>query len=318
MFFIPAFLPRPMKQTKRSFFERMNYLDNAYKVGIVINVAFLVAELIAGFVLNSVALFSDVWHNVSDVFALFFSMVAFRLMHKEPNERFTFGYKKSTIHVSLVNACVLFVAIGAVVMRSIEKLIHPSPVEGGYVAWIAAIGIGVNVLTLWMFYRHRKRDLNVDGVFLHVAADTLVSLGVVLAGVIISFTDLYVLDPVIALFNSGFILVSAVRHISESLRLALDGVPEGLDPRTVRETIMAREPEVVDIHYIHLWAVSTVENAFTAHVVVSTPHVGADLKRRIKHHLAELNITHANLEFEHPGEECEYAAVRYDEPEVRG
>ena len=88
-----------MKQTKRSFFERMNYLDNAYKVGIVINVAFLVAELIAGFVLNSVALFSDVWHNVSDVFALFFSMVAFRLMHKEPNERFTFGYKKSTIHV---------------------------------------------------------------------------------------------------------------------------------------------------------------------------------------------------------------------------
>ena len=94
--------------------------------------------------------------------------------------------------------------------------------------------------------------------------------------------------------------------------------PEGLDPRTVRETIMAREPEVVDIHYIHLWAVSTVENAFTAHVVVSTPHVGAELKRRIKHHLAELNITHANLEFEHPGEECEYAAVRYDEPEVRG
>lgn len=302
-----------MRHRHHHLIQKMNYLDNAYTIGIAINLAFVVAELVAGVILGSVALISDVWHNLSDVFALFFSMLAFRLMHKEPNERFTFGYKKSTIHVSLLNACILFVAVGAIILKSIQRLARPQPVEGNYVAWVAGVGLVINLLTLWMFYRHRNKDLNVDGAFLHVAADTLVSIGVVVAGVVIYFTDWYILDPIIALANSAFILVSAIKHMSESLRLAMDGVPSGMDPKRVCDAIIEKEPEVVDIHYVHFWPVSTAENAFTAHVVVNTPRVSGDLKRRIKHQLAQLNVTHATLEFEHPGEECEFAGVPFEE-----
>lgn len=302
-----------MKRRYHHIIHKMNYLDNVYKVAVVINVAFVVAELIAGIALESVALVSDVWHNLSDVFALFFSMIAFRLMHKEPTSRFTFGYKKSTIHVSLLNACILFVAIGAIVLKSWQRLIDPQPVEGADVAWVAGIGLAINLLTLRMFYRHRNKDLNVDGAFLHVAADTLVSLGVVLAGIAIAFTGWYVIDPIIALANSGFIIVSATKHIYESLRLSLDGVPSGLDPHKVCDTIMEREPDVEDIHYVHLWAVSTAENAFTAHIAVKTPEVDSAMKKRIKHYLSEFNITHATLEFELPGETCEYRNIGIEE-----
>lgn len=302
-----------MKKKHSHLINKLNYLDNAYKIGIALNVAFLIAELIAGIVLESVALISDVWHNLSDVFALVFSMTAFKLMDKEPNERFTFGYKKSSIHVSLLNACILFVAVGAVALRAVQRLANPQYVEGSTVAWVAAVGMGINLLTVWLFYRHRNKDLNVEGAYLHIAADALGSVGIVLAGIVIYFTNWYILDPIIALVNSALILISAISHMSESLRLSLDGVPAGLDAKKICNAITEKVPEISDIHYVHLWAVSTAENAFTAHIVVNTPKVSSELKKRIKHHLAELNITYATLEFELPGEECELSNIKIDD-----
>ena len=277
-------------------------LNHAFVIGITLNLIFVAVEFIAGIVLDSVALMSDAGHNLSDVVSLALSMMAFRLAKLKPTSNYTYGCKKSTILVSLANACILLVAIGLIFYESFEKIRDPQPIEGGAIAWVAGIGIVINALTAWFFMRYRKRDLNVKGAYLHMVADTLVSVGVVVSGVIISYTGFYILDPIIGMAIAVVILFSTWGLLRDSIRLSLDGVPMGIDGDKVKDEMVAADPRVLEVHHLHIWALSTTENALTAHIVVDSMTGVDEIKHNIRHALKHLDIGHSTLEFELPGE----------------
>ena len=278
------------------------YLNRAFTFGIVLNLAFVAVEFIAGLVLDSVALMSDAGHNLSDVVSLALSLMAFRLARRKPTPTYTYGHKKSTVMVSLANACLLLVAIGVILIESVGKLRNPHPVEGGAIAWVAGIGILINGFTAWLFVRHRNTDLNVRGAYLHMAADALVSVGVLLSGLVINWTGWYVVDPVIGIAIAAVIFVSTWGLLRDSVRLSLAGVPPGVDVAAIAEVIRSADPRIREVHHIHIWALSTTENALTAHIVVDSPSGPKVLMHTIKEKLAEHGIGHSTLELELPGE----------------
>ena len=279
-------------------------LNKAFIIGIVLNLAFVVIEFAAGFWFDSLALLSDAGHNLSDVVSLVLALLAFRLAKVKANERYTYGYKKSTILVSLLNAVILLVAVGAIVIESIHKLSNPAVVPGGAIAWVAGVGVLINAFTAFLFMKDKEKDLNVKGAYLHMAADALVSVGVFVAGIVISRTDWYIIDPIIGLIVAVVILISTWNLLHDSLRLTLDGVPTSIDSQKVVEAIRAL-PGVDDVHHIHIWAISTTENALTAHIVLKQPEGMQEVKHLIRHRLEDFGIGHATLEFEVPGEHCE-------------
>lgn len=279
-------------------------LNKAFIIGIVLNLAFVVIEFTAGFWFDSLALLSDAGHNLSDVVSLVLALLAFRLAKVKANARYTYGYKKSTILVSLLNAVILLVAVGAIIIESIHKLSNPAVVPGGAIAWVAGVGVLINAFTAFLFMKDKEKDLNVKGAYLHMAADALVSVGVLVAGIVISRTGWYIIDPIIGLIVAVVILVSTWNLLHDSLRLTLDGVPASIDSQQVVEAIRAL-PGVDDVHHIHIWAISTTENALTAHIVLKQPEGMQEVKHLIRHRLDDFGIGHATLEFEVPGEHCE-------------
>ena len=279
-------------------------LNKAFIIGIVLNLVFVVIEFAAGFWFDSLALLSDAGHNLSDVVSLVLALLAFRLAKVKANERYTYGYKKSTILVSLLNAVILLVAVGAIVIESIHKLSNPAVVPGGAIAWVAGVGVLINAFTAFLFMKDKEKDLNVKGAYLHMAADALVSVGVLVAGIVISRTDWYIIDPIIGLIVAVVILISTWNLLHDSLRLTLDGVPTSIDSQKVVKAIRAL-PGVDDVHHIHIWAISTTENALTAHIVLKQPEGMQEVKHLIRHRLEDFGIGHATLEFEVPGEHCE-------------
>ena len=279
-------------------------LNKAFIIGIVLNLAFVVIEFAAGFWFDSLALLSDAGHNLSDVVSLVLALLAFRLAKVKANERYTYGYKKSTILVSLLNAVILLVAVGAIVIESIHKLNNPAVVPGGAIAWVAGVGVLINAFTAFLFMKDKEKDLNVKGAYLHMAADAFVSVGVLVAGIVISRTGWYIIDPIIGLIVAVVILISTWNLLHDSLRLTLDGVPTSIDSQKVVKAIRAL-PGVDDVHHIHIWAISTTENALTAHIVLKQPESMQEVKHLIRHRLEDFGIGHATLEFEVPGEHCE-------------
>ena len=279
-------------------------LNKAFIIGIVLNLAFVVIEFAAGFWFDSLALLSDAGHNLSDVVSLVLALLAFRLAKVKANERYTYGYKKSTILVSLLNAVILLVAVGAIVIESIHKLSNPAVVPGGAIAWVAGVGVLINAFTAFLFMKDKEKDLNVKGAYLHMAADALVSVGVLVAGIVISRTGWYIIDPIIGLIVAVVILISTWNLLHDSLRLTLDGVPTSINSQQVVESIRAL-PGIDDVHHIHIWAISTTENALTAHIVLKQPEGMQEVKHLIRHRLEDFGIGHATLEFEVPGEHCE-------------
>ena len=279
-------------------------INRAFIWGIGLNLAFVIVEAGAGLYLNSLALLSDAGHNLSDVVSLVLALLAFRLAKVKANERYTYGYKKSTILVSLLNAVILLVAVGAIVIESIHKLNNPAVVPGGAIAWVAGVGVLINAFTAFLFMKDKEKDLNVKGAYLHMAADALVSVGVLVAGIVISRTGWYIIDPIIGLIVAVVILISTWNLLHDSLRLTLDGVPTSIDSQKVVKAIRAL-PGVDDVHHIHIWAISTTENALTAHIVLKQPEGMQEVKHLIRHRLEDFGIGHATLEFEVPGEHCE-------------
>lgn len=279
-------------------------LNKAFIIGIVLNLAFVVIEFAAGFWFDSLALLSDAGHNLSDVVSLVLALLAFRLAKVKANERYTYGYKKSTILVSLLNAVILLVAVGAIVIESIHKLSNLAVVPGGAIAWVAGVGVLINAFTAFLFMKDKEKDLNVKGAYLHMAADALVSVGVLVAGIVISRTGWYIIDPIIGLIVAVVILISTWNLLHDSLRLTLDGVPTSINSQQVVESIRAL-PGIDDVHHIHIWAISTTENALTAHIVLKQAEDMQEVKHLIRHRLEDFGIGHATLEFEVPGEHCE-------------
>lgn len=283
--------------------HQITSLDRVFIFGIILNLLFVAAETGVGILYNSLGLLSDAGHNLSDVFSLLLALLAFRLTRVRGNARYTYGYKKSTILVSLLNAIILLIAVGAIVIESIHKLQHPAPVNGMAVSWTAGVGIIVNGLTAWMLMKKQKNDLNVRGAYLHMAADTLVSVGVVISGIAISITGYSIIDPIISLAIAAIILISTWSLLSGSIRLSLDGVPENIDLKKIQQ-ILSENQYVEGCHHLHVWAISTTENALTAHLILSDILQLERVKQDVKQQLKEAGIVHATLEFELESGHC--------------
>jgi len=286
--------------------SKASSLNRAFIIGIVINAFYVIIELSAGFYYNSLSLISDAGHNLSDVAALALALLAFRLAKVKANDKFTYGYRKSTILVSLINSVVLFIAIGGIIWESINRINHPAIIQGQSIAIIAGIGILINVASAMFFFRDKESDLNVKGAYLHLMADAAVSLGVVVSGILISLFQIYWLDMLMSMAIVIFIFYSTWKLFKDSLSLTLDGVPKGVNITKVVSKIKDVEG-VIDIHHLHVWAISTSQNAMTAHIIIH-PNTGMAqlclLKKTIKYKLEHVNIYHATLEFEVEDENC--------------
>jgi len=289
--------------------QRITSLNRAFIIGIILNLAFVFTEFIAGFHFNSLALLSDAGHNLSDVVSLILALIAFRLAKVKSNTKYTYGYKKSTILVSLLNAVILLIVVGGILVESFEKLKNPQEVIGGAIAWVAGIGVLINAFTAFLFMKDKERDLNVKGAYLHMAADALVSIGVLGAGLIIKYTGWYIIDPIIGIVVAIIILISTWNLLHDSIRLSLDGVPVGIDSEKIKQVIL-NTPEVLNVHHLHIWAISTTENALTAHVVIDNFNNMENIKCSIKHSLEDHGISHATLELEKKNEDCEEKCYR--------
>ena len=278
-------------------------LNRAFVGGIALNVAFVAFEAAMGFLYDSVGLLSDAGHNLTDVAGLLLALAAFRLERVHAAPRYTYGYRKSTVLISLLNSLLLLLAVGVIVAEAIRRLIRPEPVEGGVIVWTAGAGIAVNSLTAWLFMKDKKRDLNVRGAFLHMVADALVSVGVLVSGLVIGWTGWTIVDPVVGLVVAGVIVGSVWSLLRDSLRLSLDGVPRGIDPGELTRRMLTAEG-VLEVHHLHVWAISTTQNALTAHVVIASMAEAAAVKAALRERLAEAGVGHVTLEFETKEEGC--------------
>lgn len=286
-----------LKNTDHEHVHQLNSLNNIFIFSIILNLLFVVIEATVGWVQDSLSLLSDAGHNLSDVFSLLLVLITFRLAKVHRSKRFTYGLKKSSILISLLNAVILLAAVGAIIIESIHKFNEPTIVNGTVVSWTAGIGILINGATALMLMKGQKGDLNVRGAFLHMAADTLVSIGVVISGIIITYTGWNIIDPIVSLLIAIVILISTWHLLSESVKLSLDGTPQGINLDEIK-AIMKNCAHVVDVHHIHIWAMSTTENALTAHIVLDDINQIEKAKEEIKKKLKENGIVHSTLEME--------------------
>ena len=281
-------------------------MNTAFVVGIILNIAFVVIEVIGGIWQNSMALLSDAGHNLADVGALALSLLAFKMLKVKSNEKFTYGYRKTSILVSLLNAVVLLISIGIIVYEAIQRLFQPKPIEGLTISIIAAIGILINFVSARMFFKSKESDINVKSAYLHLMSDAVVSLGIVVAGIAIYYLKWFWLDPAISIVIAIIILLSTWQLLKNSLRLSLDGVPSNIGMADVKKAALKIDG-VKDIHHIHIWAMSTQENALTAHLVLenNTSFIQEKkIKEELKHVLQHLNIHHVTLETERENALC--------------
>jgi cobalt-zinc-cadmium efflux system protein len=282
--------------------HRPTSYNKAFGIGVALNVIYIAVEVAAGLLINSLALLADAGHNLSDVISLLLAWGASYLTARPPSRRRTYGLRKTSVLASLANAIILLIAIGAISWEAIRRLAHPEPVPGSTVMWVAGVGVIVNTATALLFMKGRKGDLNIRGAFLHMAADAGVSVGVVVAGLVISLTGLLWIDPVVSLLIVVVIAIGTWGLLRDSANLAVDAVPEGIDPEAVRRYLQ-QQAGITDVHDLHIWAMSTTETALTAHLV--KPERGNEdaFLARVAAELHEkFEIVHATIQLERGGE----------------
>jgi cobalt-zinc-cadmium efflux system protein len=278
--------------------------DRAFAVGAALNLGFVAVEAIFSLLANSLALLADAGHNLSDVLGLALAWAASWLTRRQPTSRHTYGFGSSSILAALTNAVVLLLVIGAIAWEALRRLAHPVPVASTTIIWVAALGIAINAATAWPFFAGRKADINIRGAYLHMAADAAVSAGVVVAALVIRATGWLWLDPLASLAIALVIVIGTLGLLTESMRLAMAGVPAGID-RAAVERYLAGLPGVVAVHDLHIWALSTTETALTAHLV--RPGRGPDdqflieLAQQLK---LRFRIGHSTIQVEHEGDAC--------------
>ncbi len=276
----------------------------AFAIGITLNVVFVLVEIYYGLQADSLALLSDAGHNLSDVFGLLIAWGGFYLGKLRPNQKHTYGLGRATILAALFNALMLLVAIGGIAWEAIARFSHPVQIQGGIVMWVAGIGVVINGITAWLFMSGNKDDLNLRGAFLHMAADALVSLGVVIAGAVFLWTGWTWLDPAISLAIAVVILLGTWGLLRQSLHLSLDGVPDSIDLNTVRRYLSAK-PGVTEVHDLHVWAMSTSEIALTVHLVIPDGHLGDEFLKHVADELHDrFAIEHATIQIEIGNSTC--------------
>ena len=277
---------------------------NAFLIGIVLNTAFVAIEATYGWLSGSMALIADAGHNLSDVLALMLAWAASVAAKRPPTDRFTYGYKSSTILAALANAALLLIAVGAILYETIARMAEPAPVEGMTMVVVAGIGIAINTGTALLFLRGRENDLNIRGAFLHMAADALVSLGVVIAGVAILWTGAVWIDPAVSLLIVLVIAWGTWGLLKDSVKMSLLAVPRGISEGAVRGYLTGL-PGVEAVHDLHIWPMSTTETALTAHLVMPGGHPGDAFLREIAEELEHHHrIGHTTVQVEISREDC--------------
>ncbi|MEO8449098.1 MAG: cation diffusion facilitator family transporter [Gemmatimonadota bacterium] len=270
----------------------------AFAIGIALNLGFVIAEAIYGLKANSLALLADAGHNLSDVLGLVLAWGAMILTKRMPTARYTYGLRRTSILAALVNALLLLLAVGAIAWEAIRHLQRPEAVMPGTIIGVALVGIGINTATALLFMRGRHSDLNIRGAYLHMAADAAVSAGVVIAGLIIQWTGWTWVDPAVSLAVALIIVVGTWGVLRDSVNLAIDAVPESIDPAAVT-TYLQGLPGVSAVHDLHIWGMSTTHVALTAHLV--KPGVADDDKflDGVCHELHHrFGIEHSTLQIE--------------------
>lgn len=272
--------------------------SRAFALGIGLNLAFAGAEAAAGLWFGSMALLADAGHNLSDVLGLAIAWIGASLSHRPPSERFTWGLRGAPILASLGNALLLILALGAVAWEAVLRLADPPPAPGGAMIVVAGIGIFVNLGTALLFVRGRQRDLNIEGAYLHMAADAAVSAGVVVAGFLILATSESRIDPVVSLLIAAIILWNGLSLMRRALMLSLGAVPEGIDPAAVRGSLAAL-PGVTAVHDLHIWPLGTADAVMTAHLVIAGAHPGnAFLDGAREEMKSRFGIGHSTIQIE--------------------
>ena len=272
--------------------------DRAFAIGVALNTGFVLVEWIFGVLANSLALIADASHNLGDVLSLLLAWGAAALARRPPAARFTYGLRSTTILAALTNAALLLVITGGIAWEAVIRFRSPASVDAAVVVWVAALGIAVNTGTALLFMSGRKRDMNLRGAYLHMAADAAVSAGVVVAGLLTLATGWTWIDPVVSVAIVTVILLGTWGLLRDATRLALHAVPEGVDPTEVRR-FLERQPGVREVHDLHIWGMSTTETAMTAHLVMPGGHPGDEFIARLAEEMnREFGIAHATLQVE--------------------
>ncbi|SIT40257.1 Cation diffusion facilitator family transporter [Paraburkholderia ribeironis] len=268
----------------------------AFAIAVALNLAIVIAQVVYGVLAHSTALLADAGHNLSDVLGLLLAWGAAWLTTRRPSARYTFGYGSSSILAALVNAGLLLFACGVIVAEALGRLMNPAPVAGFVVFVVATVGVVVNGISAWLFMRGQKADLNIRGAFLHMAADAGISAAVALSGLVILYTHWMWLDPVMSLLVVAVVVVGTWGLLRDSVRLALDAVPPGIDLQGIHDYLSA-QPGVVEVHDLHVWALSTTGNALSAHLVMPAGHPGDEALDGIVATLRErFSMQHATLQ----------------------
>ena len=281
--------------------------SRAFALGMALNLSFIAAEVMFGVRAHSLALLADAGHNLSDVLGLGLAWWALVLAQRPPTERHTYGMRRASILAALANAILLLMAVGGISWEALERLGRPHQVVGQVVMMVAAAGVVINGATALLFLSGRKDDINVRGAFLHMAADAVVSLGVVVAGLVMARTGWLWLDPAVSLAIGAVIVWGTWSLLRESMHLAMDGVPAGVD-RVAVERYLAGLPGVTAVHDLHIWAMSTTEVALTAHLIKPDAEVDDVLLQRISRELHDrFHIEHITIQLEREDGGCEQA-----------
>jgi cobalt-zinc-cadmium efflux system protein len=272
-------------------------IDRAMAIGVVLNVGFVIVEAVFGVISGSLALLADAGHNASDVLGLLLAWGADYLARRPPSRKYTWGLRRSTIYAAFLNAVLLLVACGGILWEAWHRFTEPQPVAGPMMIVVALIGVVINTLTALLFVRGHH-DANIRGAFLHMAADAAISLGVVVAGIAILLTGLAWIDPVVSILITLVIVVGTWGLFRESVDLALDAVPRGIDIDAV-EAALAELPGVVEVHDLHVWGTSTSESSLTAHLVVAEAADHQQVLRAAEDVLRErFRIAHMTVQIE--------------------
>lgn len=280
-----------------------NDINRSFIIGIILNSIYVVVELVYGWQQDSTALLSDAVHNIGDISGLLLAFFAFKLIKVKSNNTFTYGFKKASVLASFINSILLAFAIGAIAWEGIQHILKPVPTNGNVIMIVASIGIVINFLSALLFQKKKDSDLNIKAAYWHLMADALVSLGVVIAGLIIKYTNWYFVDGIIALIVAIVILFSTWSLFKDSIIGILDGVPSNINSEEIKNHLL-KIKGVKEIYHIHIWSISTNENSLTCHIKIDSLDDIPCVKEQIKKELSEHNITHSTLEFETENESC--------------
>ena len=283
--------------------HQINNYNRAFAIGVILNAIFVAIEAGYGVAAGSLALIADAGHNLSDVLSLLLAWGAGLLATKPATEKRTYGFRKVTIMASLASAILLLVALGGITWEAIGRFFDPKPVEGMTVIVVASIGVVINTITALLFVSGQKHDLNIRGAFLHMAADAGVSFGVVVAGIIIMVTGWLLIDPLISLLIVAVILVGTGSLLRDSMNLAIDSVPEGIDIGGIKRYLTGLE-NVSQIHDLHVWPMSTTEVALSVHLIIVDDSLNNDFLPKLQQQLHDrFSIEHSTIQVERQGDD---------------